>query len=579
MDIVIDSNRLCNESQTINFESNILTLIGGNGSGKSTFLRSVFSKYINDEDYNIISFSSGQNELFTSLFNEHKRKNKRFTKKEENETINSFYFNYDWVRTLVFFASIFKPEGKVRQFLINNGYVMANELNQDISSKFSFTFRIRKDYKNRISNDYSTEASDDYIFDETKLVRKTSYHETIERIINTFGFDFFFDDGIANSMRKRKLVLDFSKAKSIFQTKDPFDIFTFWALATTGWGSFFEISETRLHFENDLEFRNLSDGEYQLLSVYALMDLFDNENTIFLFDEIDSHLYYKNLEKLWSVLRSEIQGKVITTTHISESILSNDYNDIKLIEKGKLENNLTLRALSKRLTNIVGKEKFEYELAARASNIVIVDDEVDWLIFTKLVRQKIGNNAFKNIESIIPFKRKSNYDNANVHLGKSKLLFAQEFIKKHEGCDIQTKNIFLICDKDKFSIDLIRENLGVNISDEFNDVKNCNCPTTHLKCWRRNEIENYLLSYTMLEQKGKLYEFKNLIGDIALNSGDNFDTISEILKLETKELLHPLYKASGFNEAHLDEIVELIPKNEISEDIVTMYNFLNSCIN
>jgi hypothetical protein len=48
----------------------------------------------------------------------------------------------------------------------------------------------------------------------------------------------------------------------------------------------------------ELEFEQLSDGEYQLLSIYALIDLFDSENTIFLFDEIDSHLHFNNINKL-----------------------------------------------------------------------------------------------------------------------------------------------------------------------------------------------------------------------------------------------------------------------------------------
>ncbi len=576
MEIHLGANKLYSEQQTIDLQENILTLIGENGCGKSTLLRSIFTKFIDDREINIISFSSGQNELFTSLFNEYKRRNKRFTQKEENEIINSFYFNYDWVRTLIFFASIFKPEGNVRNFLVNNGYVKVNNLNDDISSVFNFTFRIRKDYKMRISRDYDLEASDRYVFGETKLVRKTYYHETIERIISVFGFDFYFDDGNYNSMRKRNLSLNFDKSKRIFRTNNMFQLFTFWALATTGWGSFFEISETRLRFENEMEFRNLSDGEYQLLSVYALIDLFDTPNTIFLLDEIDSHLYYKNLEKLWRILKNSTKGKIITTTHISDSILSNDYNNIRLIEHGKIESDLTLKALATRLSAVIGKDKYEFELAGRVQNIVLVDDEVDWLIFTKLVRKKISEEAFDKLKKMIPFKRKSNYDNANVHLGKSKLLFAQDFIEKYEGKEFQTKNLFLICDRDKFSLELILPNLDVNISDEFKHVKNNRKLKTHLKCWRRNEIENYLLSYTMLEEYGKLNELKNRIGGIQLSAGSNSDMISEICRMEAKDLLHPLYKPepSGFNETLLDKIIEKIPANEISNDITTMYNYI-----
>ena len=333
-------------------------------------------------------------------------------------------------------------------------------------------------------------------------------------------------------------------------------------------------------FENNLEFKQLSDGEYQLLSVYALIDLFDDEKTIFLFDEIDSHLYYKNLEKLWGILSSQIKGKIITTTHISDSILQNKYSNIKLIQKGKIENDFTLKELAKRLSSIIGKEKFEYELAALALNVALLDDEVDFIIFKKLVQKKMGNESLVFLDKIIPFKRESNYDNPNIQLGKSKLLFAQEFIKKFKDSDIQTRNLFLICDKDKFSTELISNDLSVSISDDFKDVKEHREIKTHLLCWKRNEIENYLLSYSMLEHVGKLGDLITALNGIPLERGNNFDNIMEVARLETKDLLHPLYKPKGigFDESLLDKLIELIPANEISKDIETMYNVLKQNI-
>ena len=44
---------------------------------------------------------------------------------------------------------------------------------------------------------------------------------------------------------------------------------------------------SKLLIKNDLEFQQLSDGEYQLLSIYALIDLFDEVDTVFLLDEVD----------------------------------------------------------------------------------------------------------------------------------------------------------------------------------------------------------------------------------------------------------------------------------------------------
>jgi GTPase SAR1 family protein len=137
MVIEINSNKLCNERQTINFTNKVLTLVGENGCGKSSILEAVFEKYIEDEQIRTICFSSGQNELFTNLFYRHKQRNRRYLHKEENQYISSFYFNYDWVRVLVFFASVLKPNGKVREFLLSRGYIDVNG-EEDVSSNYTF---------------------------------------------------------------------------------------------------------------------------------------------------------------------------------------------------------------------------------------------------------------------------------------------------------------------------------------------------------------------------------------------------------------------------------------------------------
>ncbi|NMV42278.1 AAA family ATPase, partial [Vibrio parahaemolyticus] len=63
-------------------------------------------------------------------------------------------------------------------------------------------------------------------------------------------------------------------------------------------GNFINKRSFKLKLLGNIELDDLSDGEYQLLFLYALIDLFDAPNTLFLFDEADSHLHYKNVEKL-----------------------------------------------------------------------------------------------------------------------------------------------------------------------------------------------------------------------------------------------------------------------------------------
>ena len=169
-----------------------VSIIGENGCGKSSILEAVFEKYIEDEQIRTICFSSGQNELFTNLFYRHKQRNRRYLQKEENQYISSFYFNYDWVRVLVFFASVLKPNGKVREFLVSRGYIDVNG-EDDVSSKLYFPFRIRKYYKARIDNEILEEAKPDFDF-ETKLVRKSYFHEILVRLLSVYNITFEFGD-------------------------------------------------------------------------------------------------------------------------------------------------------------------------------------------------------------------------------------------------------------------------------------------------------------------------------------------------------------------------------------------------
>ncbi len=577
MEIKLKRNKLYKYKQVIPFPNHLLTLIGENGCGKSSFLEAIFEKYLNSTKYRTICFSSGQNELYTGLFGVHKRENKRYSKTEENNYIKSFYFNYDWVRILIFFSTILKPEGNVRKYLISKGYVQLDILEDDMSTKLIFPFRVRKYYPIKISKEIEQESSPDFDM-ETKLFRKSHFHETLAKILSAFNINYDIEDAESGTLVKRKLTMNGDKAFKVFTDKNINRIFTFWALSTHGYQRNIDIAECKLYFNNNLELRSLSDGEYQILSIYAMIDLFDNDKTIFLLDEIDSHLYYKNLANLWDILQTSIDGKIITTTHISDSILKNDFDNIRLVKRGKIETDLTLRDIAKRLASVVGNSKYEFQLATRIKNIVLIDHEDDWTIFKKLAQKKIKEDVNEIFMQIIPLQRTSGFNNNDDLFGKGKLLFVKDFKDQLNGVDIKTKKFFLICDRDKLSKNSIDEELHVRIHNDFKEVKKFNGITTHLLSWNRLEIENYLLSITMLEKKGKLQDLKNRFPLINFIKKNTLDNIADIEEYDAKDLLHPLYKSDGFDESQLNELISLIPKKEISDDIVKMYNFLKENI-
>jgi len=576
-------SKIAENAQSINVNNGITTFIGGNGSGKSSILEAIFEKYIEDDNFRVISFSSGQNELFTELFNKHKQTNRKYLR-ERNEPIQSFYFNNEWVKLLIFWSSIFKESGLVRTYLNEKGYVEVDDLGDDISSRLDFRFRVRKNYvlnirkeieKEELGNEENQEG---YELQEN-LLRKTEFHETLEKIIDAFDIDFDFQNN--DNLIKRWLAFDSKKAFEVFTHKNINKLFSFWALATNGWLSNSDLSEFNLRFKNNIQFKHLSDGEYQILSTYAIIDLFDNENTIFLLDEIDSHLYYKNLYKMWGVLNNS-QGIIITTTHISESILQNKIENIKVIENGRIEESLTFLELSKRLDSIVGQKNYQFKILSRVQYPVIMDNINDWNIFKKLAVKKLGEEIKVILDKFLPIAMSSGFDSPNEILGRQKLYFIEEFRKENLNKEILTKEIFLICDKDNFLENKIAQNLTVNIHADFHNIKKFNGSNTrtHLLCWKRREIENYLSSPSLFIAMNCNEAINALYNLPKYEVGDNLDNITDFRNGDFKTVLRPLYNidVSGFNEQMLDELINHIQVDEISNDIELVYNYLKETI-
>ena len=586
MTINIPAYKYIQNEQNINFSNgNICTLIGENGSGKSTILESIFNKYIEEDGKKVICFTSGQNELFYSIFDKHKQQSNKF-KPDENNIINSFYFDYWWVRFLVFFAVTIKRNGKVKQYF--------DEKNYDLSSLLiDFKFRVRQPYINQIKNELERESNGEFAI-ESK--RRTIHYNLLLKLINKKinpNYDF---DEINNNIVKRTLSLNITEARNIFGNEAN-KIFTFLSHATMGWLSNIDIESCDLYLQQnseELEFEQLSDGEYQLLSIYALIDLFDSGDTIFLLDEIDSHLHFSNINKLWNILKT-INGKVITTTHISESILNNDFNSISYIEKGKIVNNLVPKKILEKISNVVNQEKFLYKVCSKIENLVLIDDEADWEIFKYLVFQKIGEEAVNILKNITPIKETSNWNFEGNIFGGAKMEFVANIKEYSHNNTVSLKNIFMICDKDDYNEANINLTLECKKTDKIRpyldriECFNSGQTKSYLLSWGRREILHYLLSYSMLKEYNELDNLEAIIPYVSEQYIDkNFDDDAN-LKTATKEkvkfikclMLLDNGDISADNWTDYEKMKTLIgkiPPNEISEDVVKMYEFIKNKI-
>ncbi|WP_334188366.1 hypothetical protein, partial [Noviherbaspirillum sp.] len=117
MELTLPPNLLFERQQVLKLHNGVATLIGGNGSGKSCILRSIFDAKLNGKDFSdtsVVCFSSGQNEAFTTLFRE-------FLAKERSSNnaldLEGFYFDKTWSKILIFLATTIRSNGRVRQFL------------------------------------------------------------------------------------------------------------------------------------------------------------------------------------------------------------------------------------------------------------------------------------------------------------------------------------------------------------------------------------------------------------------------------------------------------------------------------
>ena len=590
MELTLAPNPLHDQPQTF-YIKKVATLIGENGSGKSTILQSIFSEGLNDDGHahlRTVCFSSGQNESFSKHFNEHVKKIRR---RGKSMVLSSFYYDKTWSKLLVFLATTLVRDGKTRAFLLEKGYAKeSQDINRDdISSKLSFSFRVDKRYAQRVQDALKKEE-----FGEKGTLRQTPFYRSLESFVEELiDREYLFEERLST----KKLELSSYDLLSVKFARinpdedlDEVDFgddpsISFLTQAVNG--NFINKRSFKLMLLGNIELDDLSDGEYQLLFLYALIDLFDAPNTLFLFDEADSHLHYKNVEKLWSLLHC-IQGHAITTTHLLDSISAkeNRIEHLKVVEHGRINEDNKIKQLISRLSILSRAKSVEFEVCGKLPSIAILDDENDWAIFVKLAERK--GHDITRIASINPLKKSSSYTCDDDTLGEVKVNWVKALGSSES--QIFTRKIFLICDRDEANpnwkpngVQLAGKTYGELVSSiKWAEGYRVD---TFLLAWKRREVKHYLLSFTALSHHNQINTVNNdrLAAGFHLkpnDSGDN-DGIrklsSDIVKAATHRFINNLTGAEhekGLCMEKLQAYIDLIPPEEISEDITNMYNFI-----
>lgn len=594
MELILSPNPLHDQQQTLHINK-VATLIGENGSGKSSILQSVFEERLNKRAHhhlNVVCFSSGQNENYSEKFGIYLKRERQAGR---GLGLECLYFDKPWSKLLIFLATATKRSGKVRSFLRERGYVTESEFEgDDQTTSLKCAFKVDKNYVKRVQDALKREENG-----EVDTLRNTPYFRSLDSFISTFhSRDYEFEQ----PLRKRTIevlasrLIDVSfdyprQAQAGEEGIEADDVnaqaqntafepeVSFFTQAADN-DYFIDKQGYKLVFKDGIELDQLSDGEYQLLFLYALIDLFDAPNTLFLFDEADSHLHYKNVEKLWSLLHS-IQGHAITTTHLLDSISAkeNRIEHLKVVEHGRINEDNKIKQLISRLSVLSRAKSVEFEVCGKLPNIALLDDYNDWIIFTKLA-SRAGLDV-NRLATVHPMKKSSSYATANETFGKGKIDWLHGLSKIESP--LVTTQIFLICDRDEAALDWNAAN-GVQVNGQvYRELLNAiqwprgTNVSPYLLAWKRREIKNYLLSYTALAHHNLLGQINN--GDIAQrnhlqsnNPGDNDD----IRRMNVKDIINPLINTDGkgLDPAKLQDYIDLIPPDEVSEDITNMYNFI-----
>jgi len=591
MELNLTPNPLHRQVQTLRIDK-VATLIGENGSGKSSILQSVFEQRLAGRDHEqlkVVCFSSGQNENYSEKFSTYL---KRERQSGRGLSLDCFYFDKSWSKLLIFLATAIKRNGKVRSFLVDHGYVTESQLDKDdVSTTFKCAFKVDKNYIARVQSALKQEERG-----EANTLRATPYFRSLDSFITNLisrGYDF------EEPLRKRTINItangliqvsfDYPRqvqagddeaeagepdAQAMATRWDP-EVAFFTQAADNNY--FIDKSRCKLVFKNNIELDQLSDGEYQLLFLYALIDLFDCDNTLFLFDEADSHLHYKNIEKLWALLHS-IKGHAITTTHLLDSISAkeNRIEHLKVVEHGRINEDNKIKQLISRLSVLSRAKSVEFEVCGKLPNIALLDDYNDWIIFTKLAARK--GLDISRLAPVHAIGKPSSRKDDNEQIGRAKIDWTQSLSKTE--AEFATQNVFLLCDRDN-SNPQWHEN-GVLLlgapKDEVNRIRwPRNGVHTYLLAWRRREIENYLLSYSALTHFGVIDAINNdlLAQGFHLRDGNPGDN-DGIMMLDVKHIVNPLIQTQGVGKDlnKIEFYINQMKPEEISEDITNMFNFI-----
>lgn len=609
--------------------------VGANGAGKSAFLEEVFRTISSTEStHRVVVFTSGLNENFSSIVEaNHKSLKRRYRKnpKRHELKMRTLYFSRDWAPLLITLAACIKPRsntasqsGFVSNYLGANGYTIGafnlssrpigitlNSANLDAFEGSNLLKLLRT-----LRDDDGTQSSGGKLVYHSLPEPQMQDHVTLNLARDSRGSDltYFVNeelrtviDGLLNQMDSAFLEDDAGNRqikKPELKTELAFRLLAVFEAGAVSFGCF-DISSFQATFnkvgECQFNSRELSDGELQLLVVFAMLDIFNDSNTVLVLDEVDSHVHQKILPTLWNSLRNST-SPILTSTHNPTSLKYGYGGKVRGIRNGAL---LSEQEALSEVSNVFDGGGAEVSRSHAFAlqfkpKIVMIDDPKDWVIFLALAKIKLGDSYNSKIEEVFVWKKASSQDSNSYDDNNPKIREVASIVTSL-GAELESKaknaislkQVCLLNDRDDMHFSESRYLNSQELEKKYNVIKiesgvkkTLDIPGSTRKVnlkhvfWNRRQIENYLL----LPSKVGVLSSDSVIGHQASKSdlvtverlNRHWDDEEFLAKIECKDFVNEFIciEGKGFSVEKLTEFLTGVSANEISGYIAVMHDAL-----
>ncbi len=584
--------------QEVEVQQGLTVLVGTNGSGKSSFLESLFFNHIlrdirqQSPFDNCVVYSSGVNESFTPLYQAQLKilynNSLKLVSNHEANGLNArskYYFSKEWAPFLLLASTFLARENSNTTKWMNHFGLKSAYFEFEIYLPSSFKKKLRQAYQN------IEEGRTDYGFESSQLVKfiNTLVGGDLEEKLTQSRIKISWGDKENLESNPRSVMntpifnqlFDTQLFASLDQTISPIDSF-FQMIQVLSFGGnrtkYISLDLSVIVFSRDAQLiglHDLSDGEFQILLNSALLDLFDGERSLFLLDEVDAHIHPTMVKKVWSSFES-VRGYAFTTSHNLLTISNSEYNRIIFLEDGTIINDTSkkVKLVDDICGTLFGGPVFK-SLLYSIENIVLIDDHSDWEIFKSLIN-RTGQNFSQLETNLLVFKKSSgtNLNDRNLLINPKKD-FVQEIKKVAEdnsdinSDQIKLKNIFMLCDSDAY----VSRTTGIDKQTEIVTIKGKRI-NIHSLIWNRRYIESYLISPTARPHYDNSANNEFIWGELDNHGPLNEATLNttNTKRVKCKEVVQGLTRNQGlFDKARLDEYINRMNPNEIDPYLTQVF--------